>query len=77
MNIFVASWFFPPSTSSEGLVTYKLLRNSEHNYYVCSAISDNWSYKAATDLNSEPNINCFGIPVIVYMNDNRIILFLF
>ena len=61
MNIFVASWFFPPSTSSEGLVTYKLLRNSKHNYYVCSAISDNWSYKASTNLNDEPNIKCFGL----------------
>ena len=61
MNIFVASWFFPPSTSSEGLVTYKLLRNSEHNYYVCSANSDNWSYKASTNLNSETNIKRFDV----------------
>lgn len=50
MNIFVASWFFPPSTSSEGIVTYKLLRNSAHHYDVCSSKSDLWGYKKSLPL---------------------------
>lgn len=45
MRVFVASWFFPPATSSEGIVTYKLLRNSQHEYDVCSARSHLWGYK--------------------------------
>ena len=44
MRVFVASWFFPPSTSSEGIVAYKLLKNSTHEYEVCSAVSDQWGY---------------------------------
>lgn len=31
---FVISWFYPPVNSSEGLVTYKLLKNSSLNYDV-------------------------------------------
>jgi len=31
---FVISWFYPPGNSSEGLVTYKLLRNSSYTYDV-------------------------------------------
>lgn len=30
----VISWFYPPGNSSEGLVTYKLLRNSDYTYDV-------------------------------------------
>lgn len=45
MRMFVASWFFPPATSSEGIVTYKLLRNSQHTYDVCSSQSHLWGYK--------------------------------
>lgn len=45
MRVYVASWFFPPATSSEGIVTYKLLRNSEHTFDVCSSQSDLWGYK--------------------------------
>lgn len=30
----VISWFYPPGNSSEGLVTYKLLRNSDYDYDV-------------------------------------------
>lgn|GEM_PF-23644 len=48
MKIFVASWFYPPSTSSEGIVTYKLLRNSKHQYDVCSSSSKQWGYRSAT-----------------------------
>jgi glycosyltransferase involved in cell wall biosynthesis len=45
MHIFVASWFFPPNTSSEGIVAYKLLSNSANTYDVCSAESQLWTYK--------------------------------
>ena len=48
MRIFVACWFFPPSVSSEGIVTYKLLRNSKHSYDVCSSLSEQWSYQQQT-----------------------------
>ena len=34
-KILVISWFYPPINSSEGLVTYKLLRNSKLQYDVC------------------------------------------
>ena len=61
MKIFVASWFFPPSTSSEGLVTYKLLRNSAHEYDVFSSTSQNWGYKAETALKNERNITSYTI----------------
>lgn len=44
MRIFVASWFFPPVTTSEGIVAYKLLRNSKHQYDVCSSLSRQWTY---------------------------------
>ena len=30
----VLSWFYPPGNSSEGLVTYKLLKNSQYDYDV-------------------------------------------
>ena len=31
---FVISWYYPPGNSSEGLVTFKLLKNSKYNYDV-------------------------------------------
>ena len=34
-RILVISWYFPPINSSEGLVTYKLLKNSKYQYDVC------------------------------------------
>ena len=44
-RILVISWFYPPINSSEGLVTYKLLRNSEKQYDVCMQEgNDSWSY---------------------------------
>lgn len=61
MKIFVATWFFPPATSSEGLVTYKLLRNSAHEYDVFSSTSENWGYKATTALKDEANIHSYTI----------------
>ena len=33
-KILVISWYFPPVNSSEGLVTFKLLKNSEYEYDV-------------------------------------------
>ena len=50
MRVFVACWFFPPSVSSEGIVTYKLLRNSRHSYDVCSSLSQQWSYRQTMPL---------------------------
>lgn len=61
MNIFVASWFFPPSTSSEGIVTYKLLRNSRHSYDVFSSTSKQWGYNASMHLHGEKNIHSYTI----------------
>ena len=44
-RILVISWYFPPINSSEGLVTYKLLKNSKYQYDVCMQDSnDSWSY---------------------------------
>lgn len=51
----VVSWFFPPATSAEGLVTFKLLRASAFSYDVLSAESEKWSYGAKSLLTS-PNI---------------------
>lgn len=61
MNIFVASWFFPPATSSEGIVTYKLLRNSRHHYDVFSSTSKQWGYKAAMRMRGEKNIDIYTV----------------
>ncbi|MDR1089179.1 MAG: glycosyltransferase [Coriobacteriales bacterium] len=60
MRIFVASWFFPPSTSSEGIVSYKLLRNSRHLYDVCSSASSRWSYGQTLPLDAE-NITLLSV----------------
>ena len=60
MKIFVASWFYPPVTTSEALVTYKLFSNSKHEYYVCSASSKQWSYNSDTELKSD-NVKQFII----------------
>ncbi len=44
-RILVVSWYFPPINSSEGLVTYKLLKNSKFEYDVCTQESNSlWSY---------------------------------
>lgn len=60
MRIFVASWFYVPVTTSEALVTYKLLSSSENNYVVCSAKSNKWSYNKESELKSD-NIEQFII----------------
>ena len=61
MNIFVAAWYYPPVTSSEGIVTYKLLRKSENNYDVFSSLSQQWSYHSEFESYEEPNINTYTI----------------
>ena len=61
MKVFVAGWFFPPSTSSEGIVTYKLLRNSCNEYHVFSSRSKLWTYSAAMSLRGEDNITVFSL----------------
>lgn len=60
MKFFVASWFFPPATSSEGIVSYKLFRNSHHQYDVCCSTSRLWSYQRLLPLEAE-NIRTFPI----------------
>lgn len=60
MKGLVLSWFFPPATSAEGLVTFKLLKNSSFEYDVFSAESRLWSYHADTVLKS-PNISAFPL----------------
>ncbi len=45
MKGFVVSWFFPPTNSSEGLVTFKLLKNSNFKYDVFTQKNNTaWSY---------------------------------
>lgn len=53
MKIFVVSWFYVPVTTSEALVTYKLLANSKNEYVVCSAKSNKWSYQTDSKLESK------------------------
>lgn len=44
-KVLVISWFFPPINSSEGLVTFKLLKNSRLKYDVFTQKkSKNWAY---------------------------------
>ena len=61
MKIFVAAWFFPPATSSEGIVTYKLLRNSKHEYDVCSSRSRLWGYNEKMAIKDCDNITTYSI----------------
>lgn len=60
MRIFVASRFFPPNTSSEGIVTYKLLRNSRFQYDVVSAKSSKWGYKSEFEPDAD-NIHVISV----------------
>ena len=61
MNIFVAAWYYPPVTSSEGIVTYKLLRESNNQYDVFSSLSDKWSYHKAFGKFEEDHITNYTI----------------
>lgn len=58
-RILVISWFFPPINSSEGLVTYKLLNNSQYEYDVYTQKSnDSWAYGKNDFLPLNDNIKC-------------------
>lgn len=60
MRIFVASWFFPPNSSSEGFVTYKLLRNSKHDFDVVCSTSKQWGYRDRIDV-ADSNIRIIQV----------------
>lgn len=61
-KILVISWFYPPINSSEGLVIYKLLRNSKLQYDVCMQESNaSWSYGKNEKLPEAVNVT--RIPV--------------
>ncbi len=50
MKGLVISWYFPPINSSEGLVTFKLLKNSKFKYDVFTQNSSTaWTYGANED----------------------------
>ncbi len=56
-KILVVSWFYPPINSSEGLVTYKLLKNSELEYDICMQESNaSWSYGKSGMLPESENV---------------------
>lgn len=58
-RILVISWFYPPVNSSEGIVSYKLLRHSRYCYDVFTqkkALS--WSYGDNMDFENGTNIRC-------------------
>ena len=58
-KILVISWFYPPINSSEGLVTYKLLRSSKNNYVVFTQKKvDLWSYGNDDYLPESKNVEC-------------------
>lgn len=56
-RILVISWFYPPVNSSEGLVTYKLLKASKYEYDVfCQKNNDLWSYGNKDELPQSDNV---------------------
>lgn len=64
MKGFVISWFFPPINSSEGLVTFKLLKYSKYKHDVFTQNNnDSWSYK-----NTEAQLQNSKIHVIQSKN---------
>lgn len=57
-KILVISWFYPPINSSEGLVTYKLLKASNYEYTVFTQNSnDLWSYSKTDTLPQSNNVS--------------------
>lgn len=61
-RILVISWFYPPINSSEGLVTYKLLRNSKLLYDICmQENNDSWSYGKNEKLPESDNVHKISI----------------
>lgn len=68
MKGLVYSWFFPPINSSEGLVTFKLLKNSEYNYDVFTQKNDTvWTYGANENKLVSKNIN----PIFAQSDNGR------
>ena len=54
----VISWYFPPINSSEGLCTFKLLKNSKMEYDVFTQKNNkSWSYDTNEDKMTSKNIN--------------------
>lgn len=54
----VISWYFPPINSSEGLCTFKLLKNSKFSYDVFTQKNNKtWSYDTNEDKLTAKNIN--------------------
>lgn len=77
----VISWYFPPINSSEGLCTFKLLKNSKLKYDVYTQKNNkSWSYDTNEDKLTSSNINTIFSQVdsiedwvnkgIEYCNDN-------
>ena len=57
---FVISWFYPPGNSSEGLVTFKLLKNSSYSYDVYTrknASYDMWDRNTNEKTLTSENVN--------------------
>lgn len=63
MKGLVISWYFPPINSSEGLVTFKLLKNSNYTYDVFTQKNNkSWTYGAEEKKLISKNINTiFGV----------------
>lgn len=56
-KILVITWFYPPVNSSEGLVTYKLLKASKYEYDVFTQKNSAlWSYDNTTKLPQSENV---------------------
>lgn len=62
MRVLVVAWFYPPVTTSEAIVTYKLLSNSKFEYDVLTSSSRLWSYNIDTNLTAS-NIRVHTIDV--------------
>ena len=57
-KILVISWFYPPVNSSEGLVTYKLLKQSKYHYDVFTQKNNElWCYDNKTELPLTDNVD--------------------
>lgn len=57
-RVLVISWFYPPINSSEGLVTYKLLKASKYDYDVFTQKNNAlWSYGNKDTLPEAKNVN--------------------
>lgn len=63
----VISWYFPPINSSEGLCTFKLLKNSKFNYDVYTQNKNkSWSYDTNEDKLTSSNVKT------IFSNSNNL-----